>query len=112
MRSTRTADAELRVVLRDAAPVRIRIPGWAPRDSVRLSIMERDATPRWDGLFLVIPKDEVRPGATIVVRHDLAETRAVEEMPVSRRAYRLTWRGDEVVDCEPKVPIYAGRRQP
>lgn len=30
----------------------------------------------------------------------------MEEMPVSHRKFHLTWRGDEVVACEPKVPIY------
>ena len=48
-------------------------------------------------------------GAAITLRHDLPASQTVEEMPVSRRKFALTWRGDEVVTCEPKVPIYQSK---
>jgi hypothetical protein len=30
-------------------------------------------------------------------------------MPVSKRQFHLSWRGDEVVSCEPAVPIYSAK---
>ena len=112
VRSRRAADATLSITLAEDRPLRIRVPGWAPRDSVRLAV-EGVAVPlRWDGPYLVIDKGVVGPGRPILLRHDLPETRTVEEMPVSRRTFRLTWRGDEVVACEPAVPIYPAAAKP
>jgi len=112
MRSVRTTDAALYITLKEAVPLRIRIPRWASRDSVRLTVVGRELSLRWDGSFLVIDKGKVSPGGTICVRHDLPEKQTVEEMPVSHRKFHLTWRGDDVIACEPKVPIYPARHQP
>ena len=42
----------------------------------------------------------------ITLQHDLPVRTTIEEMPVSHRKFQLTWRGDEVISCDPKVPIY------
>jgi len=33
-------------------------------------------------------------------------------MPVSHRKFHLTWRGDQVIAYEPKVPIYPAEKKP
>lgn len=106
VRSQRGADARLEVTLHEDRPLRIRVPGWATRDSVRLVTGDKELPLHWDGPYLLIAKGSLPLGQTIRLRHDLPEKQTVEEMPVSHRKFRLTWRGDEVIACEPKVVIY------
>ncbi len=101
------ANATLLVTAKAPREIRIRVPGWAARDSVRLSLDGKPLPLLLDGHYAVIAKSDVFAGSTIALNHDLPERETVEEMPVSHRKFRLTWRGDEVVACEPKVPIYA-----
>jgi hypothetical protein len=110
IRSQRDRDAALLVTLKKPGDVRIRVPAWAPRESVRLSIEEKPLTPRWDGSsVVVVSKADAAAGDTIILRHALPERETVEWMPVSHRQFHLTWRGDEVLACDPKVPIYPAR---
>ena len=90
--------------------MRVRVPKWAPRDSVQLKIAGQSLPLRWDGSYLAIDQENVSPGTTITLQHDLPEKQTVEEMPVSHRQFHLTWRGDEVIACDPKVPIYPGKQ--
>lgn len=106
VRSRRAAHATLSITLAEDRPLRIRVPGWAPRDSVRLTVQGTAVPLRWDGPSLVIDRGAVGPGRPILLQYDLPKKQTVETMPVSRRTFRLTWRGDEVVACEPPVPIY------
>jgi hypothetical protein len=61
----------------------------------------------WDGSYLVVRKRQVTVGKTITLLHDLPEKETVEEMPVSHRQFHLSWRGDEVIACNPGVDIYS-----
>ena len=110
VRLQRGADATLEVTLHKDRPLRIRVPKWASRDSVRLSVAGTELPLHWDGTYLLIKKGTVASGSTIVLRHDLPETQTVEEMPVSHRKFHLTWRGDQVIASEPKVPIYPAKQ--
>ena len=90
----------------DEAGLRIRVPSWATREKVRLEMAGKPLPLRWEGSYLVILRKELEAAGPITLRHDLPERQTVEEMPVSRSKFTLTWRGDEVISCDPKVPIY------
>ncbi len=110
VRSQRGADATLQIIMHEDRPLRLRVPGWATRDSVRLAADGKELPLRWEGPFLLVDKGTVAPGKTILLRHDLPEKQIVEEMPVSHRKFHLTWRGDQVLACEPEVPIYPAKQ--
>jgi hypothetical protein len=95
-----------RVRLTEAGTMRIRVPGWSPRPSVRVRTAGRPMAVVWDGPYVVVPAGEVRSGQPTEVNYDLPEHATVETMPVSRRQFRLKWRGDEVKACDPEAPIY------
>lgn len=101
VRVKRDAKATVIVTPTQKCELRIRVPGWASRESVRLKVADKEVPLRWDGAFLLVTTDKA-----VTLEHDLPRRETVEEMPVSRAKYRLLWRGDEVVGCEPKVPIY------
>ena len=111
LHARRAAEASLEVRLQEDRPLRIRVPGWASRDSVRLSAGDRNLPLRWDGGYVLVDKGSTGSDGTIILRHDLPERETIEEMPVSQRRFRLTWRGDEVSDCEPQVPLYPARNK-
>ena len=90
VRSNRDTDATLHVTPQRAGPLRIRVPAWASRDSVRLSVDETKLPLRWDGSFLTLEKGIAAPGKTITLRHDLPEKQTIEEMPISHRKFHLS----------------------
>ncbi len=108
--ATREDSARIAVTSKREARLRVRVPQWAPRDSVRIAVGDHPLTPRWDGAYLMLEATEAPVGHTVVVEYGLPEKETVEEMPVSKRKFRLSWRGDEVIGCEPSVPIYSRPR--
>jgi hypothetical protein len=102
----RDESAHLAVTVNTPARLRIRVPGWANRDRLRLSQMGRMLPLRWGEAYLSIDAAEMRAGQAVELEYELPKSERVEEMPVSHRTYRLTWRGDEVIGCTPPVPIY------
>jgi hypothetical protein len=106
VRAERGVAAALRVTVKLPLDLRMRVPAWAPRSSVRLSANGEPLPLRWDGPYLQIAKADVTAGASVVLQHDLPEHQTVEELPGSHRQFRLSWRGDTVTGCEPKAPIY------
>jgi hypothetical protein len=54
---------------------------------------------------------EASAGQAVVTTYGLPERQSVEVMPVSGREFRLSWRGDEVVACDPPVDIYPPGRK-
>ena len=104
--SKRAENARLFVTPKQSVPLRIRVPAWASRESVRLYLGNKALPLHWDGPYLVVRKKHATAGKTIILQHDLPKMETVEEMPVSHRKFYLSWRGDEVIACEPKVEIY------
>jgi hypothetical protein len=102
-RSRRAKEATLEIKLKEARALRIRVPGWATKSSVHLTVDGKDLPLSWDGPYLLVTKGT---GKIIQLRHDLPEKQTTEEMPVSHRQFHLSWRGDEVIACDPTVPIY------
>jgi hypothetical protein len=88
------------------AALRIRVPGWANRDAIKLTQMERQMPLEWDGHYLTIPAAMIEPGQAIELEYDLPTSETTEELPVSHRQFHLAWRGDEVSGCTPAVAIY------
>ena len=103
IRSQRAKEATLEIKLKEARALRIRVPGWATKSSVHLTVDGKDLPLTWDGSYLLVAKGT---GQIIQLRHDLPEKQTTEEMPVSPRQFHLSWRGDEVITCDPPVPIY------
>ena len=106
VQSQRDASARLVVTPKQRGGLRIRFPEWAPRETARLTVADRALPPQWQGSYLLISDAADLIGQPITLRYDLPPSQTVEEMPVSHRKFALTWRGDEVVSCDPKVPIY------
>jgi hypothetical protein len=104
--SKRGEKAALVVTLKHRRDLRIRVPAWASRDSVRLRIGERLMASSWDGSYLALSSKELSDQVPVTLEYDLPAHQTVEEMPVSHRKFQLQWRGDDVVSCDPKVPIY------
>lgn len=110
VRSKRGTNATLLITPKQRCALRIRVPAWAARESVRLAIADKPLPLRWEGSFLIIARNDVTVGSIITLQHDLPQRQTVEEMPISHRKFNLTWRGDEVVSCDPKVPIYPEKK--
>ena len=98
-----------RVLLKRAGALRIRVPGWASRTTIQLSRAGKPLPLRWDGNYVAVAADASAPAAAVELWYDLPPRDTVETTPVSRREFRLAWRGDEVVGCEPAGPIYPAR---
>ncbi len=88
------------------AGLRVRVPAWTPRDSVQITAGDKTLAQRWDGSYLVLEAAEVSVGHVVVLQYGLPQKTTTEKMPVSKREFTLSWRGDEVIACDPPVPIY------
>lgn len=112
VRENRSDRGRLQIVPNEPCPLRIRVPGWTPRRTVSLTASGQALPLRWDGSYLRVSASEVTAGSLIELGYELPRHETVEVMPVSRRQFRLTWRGDQVVSCDPAVPIYPAPEQP
>lgn len=107
MQSKRDMDAAtLHITPKQRGDLRIRIPAWTPRESVQLRINDKLQPLRWKGSFVILSNTDTTGENSITLRHDLPLRQTTEEMPVSHRKFHLSWRGDQVISCDPKVPIY------
>ena len=79
----------------------LRVPGWAPEESIRLTVDGRDYPLKRIGSYLHVAKDEFSPGSEIVLRYAMPE-RTTREVMRSGKEYRLHWKGDEVVGISPR----------
>ena len=106
--TNRTKEATLTVSPRVHDNVRIRVPGWAPRETLQIAIDGHPISPRMIGSFACIPKELLRVGSQIVLRYVLPTRRTTETMPMGD-TYRFAWRGDEVTGVYPNqwpLPFY------
>lgn len=106
---SRDETAAIGVTPKQQAPLRIRVPQWVPRESLKISLGDRTPTPRLEGSWLYLDAADLGPGKTVLVQYALPKRETTEEMPVSKRKFKLAWRGDEVVSADPPVPIYSGK---
>jgi hypothetical protein len=110
VQAERADKGRLRIVPKQPGEVRVRVPRWTPRETLRLAASRRLLPLRWDGPYLRVPARDAPANATIELTYELPARETVEIMPISRRRFHLTWRGDEVVVCDPEVPIYPARQ--
>ncbi|HOP10423.1 MAG TPA: hypothetical protein PK629_02930 [Oscillospiraceae bacterium] len=96
---TKTGDVrEITVTPKIDCGLRIRIPCWAPRESV----VSSSGKLTWDGDYLIFPKGK----EPVTVKYKPPTYQTEEIMKGSGRKFILQWRGDEVVSCSPAAPIY------
>ncbi len=104
--------ATLRITPHRSHPLKIRIPTWAPKDTLKLEAITKDSsksTPfpiTWQGPHLHIAPSQIPPGSILILTHTLPKRQTLEVMPISHRPFHLTWHGDQVTTCSPKVAIY------
>jgi hypothetical protein len=82
-------------------PVQIRIPSWAPDDSVTVHSGGSRVDWRRLGPFATIEGRDARCGVTLT--HALPERTTRETLDGT--TYRITWRGDEVTGIEPNADL-------
>jgi len=98
--STRTEAATLTVTPRITGNILIRIPGWTPRESLKLTVAGRDCPLRFIDNYLLIQAEDLVAGEPIALNYALPE-RMTTETFASGNEYRLKWRGDDVVGVSP-----------
>ena len=104
----RGEDATLTVRPRVDDNVLIRVPGWAPAESVRLEVDGRPVAPNLVGAYASITREQLHAGSEIVLRHALPVRRTRETMPAGD-SYEFAWRGDEITGVHPNewpLPFY------
>ncbi len=87
--------------------LRIRVPSWSPKESVKVSMNSTELTPQWEGNWIVFDSANISVGQTIQIKYELPKKETTEIMPVSKKSFKLFWRGDEVIESDPPVPIYS-----
>ena len=106
--STRNQLAKLCVLVKQPGNIMIRVPQWAPEESVRLTIDGKELPLKRLGHFAWISGDVVSEHGEIVMCYDLPEQLTEEQMP-SGRCHKFKWRGDEIVGVDPQdspLPFY------
>ena len=121
VRSERGERARLEVTVPGGEAVFIRVPGWAPRQSVGLKVNGGESECRFEGSYVHVPPAGLR--ARIEMSYDLPERVTVETScsqyfdsserlrapSPEPREYTLHWRGDDVVGASPAgdyFPLY------
>ena len=106
VRDLRTDCGRLQIIPKQPNRLRIRVPAWAPRETISLTASGKSLPLGWDGSYLLVSAKDAKADSPVELSYGLPERETVEVMPVSSREFRLSWRGDEVVACDPQVPIY------
>jgi hypothetical protein len=86
-------------------PVMVRVPEWAPRDSVTLSADGQPIEPIWVGSF--VRASLARHPQEMVLTFDTPERTVKEE--IWGEVFTVKWRGDEVIGISPNschLPYY------
>jgi hypothetical protein len=100
--------ARLILRVRSRENVLLRVPGWVPTESVRLTVDDCRVPVKLIGPFAYLPRDLLREDSTVVLQHGLPARETRERMP-SGQVYRFAWRGDEISGVRPNpgpLPFY------
>ena len=100
--SERGSDAKLTVTPKRPGNVLIRIPGWAPPESVQLTVNGKVVAPMMVGNLAYVSR-ELLP-AEIVLSYALPARTTVELTDSTE--YRLAWRGDDITGISPNSGFF------
>ena len=92
----------------------LRVPGWAPHSSLRITVDGGHLPLRMIGPFVCLPKEMLLVGKEVALHYDLPVRRTVETMPRGDR-YQFAWRGDEITGVYPNkwpLPFYPTLEDP
>ena len=103
--SGRNQGATLQILPKTSKPLFVRIPRWAPPESVQLAVDEKSVPGQQIDGFLFV--EGQRPGGQIKIEYALPERTTSET--TDGVEYQLSWRGDDLVGIEPNtdyLPFY------
>ena len=113
VRSWLPAEGRLEVRVAEAKPLEVRIPGWAGRDQVSVTVDGQAAPFEWSGNYIKLGHDDrprLQPGQLVTVEFPVVETTTTEEK--GGGTFTVRWRGDTVLGISPAGthhPLYQGR---
>ncbi len=99
--STRDHRAKLSVRIKQPCDLKIRLPRWAPRETIEITVDGTKSPLRIEGGFARIARDKLRANSEAVLSYELP-TRMTEERMPSGKSYRFQWRGDEITGIDPQ----------
>ena len=88
----------------DAERVRVRIPGWVDKATVRVEVNAKGVEPAWSERYLGLEK--LKAGDAVTVRFDVSGREV--ERDFGWRKYTLQFKGSTLADIQPR-PKEAGR---
>ena len=95
-------EGKITVDVHNAPTLFIRVPEWASRDKIRITVDDAVRSPAWHGSFLRL--DNLSAGQTVNVQHPL-RLQESEEI-IAKQRYNLQWKGDTVIEISPKGEKY------
>jgi hypothetical protein len=104
----RDTRARVRVELKRATPLAIRLPRWAPTAGAQLTLNDQPQPLRLEGVFVQAGTKALPAGSVVELTFDVPTRTSEEQMP-SGRTYRFTWRGDEITGItsqDQPMPFY------
>ncbi len=107
-----TATVSIRTLVGDN--LLVRVPGWAPRETLRIAVDGRPISPRFVGAFAFVSKETLAAAKEVVLEYELPVRLTQETMPQGDR-YQFAWRGDEVTGIYPNswpLPFYPTLEDP
>jgi len=110
----RDSTAQVTIVPRIDDNVLLRVPGWAPAETVRITVDGEPVNVRMVGSYAYITREQIGAGSKIVLRHDLPTRRTWETMPAGD-TYEFAWKGDEITGVYPNehpLPFYPTLNDP
>lgn len=97
VRSLLPHQGEVRVKVRDASVLAVRIPDWVEKSRTEVLANGKLARSSWEGCFAVL--SGLRKGDTVVVRYPVRRLRLTDS--VFGRSFEASWRGDTVIGISP-----------
>ena len=101
LRCLRQREAQLTIDAKINKDLVLRVPCWAPRDSIELRADGRPAPLVWEGSFLRVDKQFL---PQVHLTYDLPIQKQVEK--ASGMEFEITWRGDEIIGVCPNTGFY------
>ena len=81
----------------------MRVPDWVDKRAVVLQVDGGSKQPQWAGAYVKV--DSLKPRQTVTLIYPQRQVTRSERM--GRRQYRVTWKGDTVIDQAGRRPLAA-----